>query len=93
MLKKNKEIYFSQKQNKKVPKSKMFYKKMDIINSELFLSNIKIIIKTLTSLPDISNWNTRNVTTIERMFEGCKGLKILQKNYFCITFELQVLTL
>ena len=69
MLKKNKEIYFSQKQNKKVPKSKMFYKKMDIINSELFLSNIKIIIKTL------------NVT------------KILQKNYFCITFELQVLTL
>ena len=33
--------------------------------------------ESLTSLPDISNWNTNNVTNMSYMFSNCYSLKIL----------------
>ena len=30
----------------------------------------------LTSLPDISKWDTKNVTDIKSMFDGCKKLLV-----------------
>ena len=30
--------------------------------------------KSLKSLPDISKWNTKNVTDMSRMFEDCSSL-------------------
>ena len=33
--------------------------------------------KSLTSLPDISNWNTQNVTDMSYMFNNCKSLLFL----------------
>ena len=32
---------------------------------------------SLKSLPDISKWNTKNVTSMSSMFNGCKSLKSL----------------
>ena len=32
---------------------------------------------SLSSLPDISNWNTKNVEDLSNMFDGCKSLKAL----------------
>ena len=32
---------------------------------------------SLSSLPDLSNWNTNNVTTMNHMFEGCSSLSSL----------------
>ena len=32
---------------------------------------------SLTSLPDISNWNTKNVTNMSFMFSLCSSLKSL----------------
>ena len=34
---------------------------------------------SLTSLPDISKWNTENVEDISSMFNGCKSLKEILK--------------
>jgi surface protein len=33
----------------------------------------------LTALPDISKWNTSNVTNMSYMFYGCKSLTTLPK--------------
>ena len=33
--------------------------------------------ESLNSLPDISNWNTANVTNMNYMFNGCKSLNNL----------------
>ena len=33
--------------------------------------------KSLSSLPDISKWNTNNVTDMREMFSGCKSLSSL----------------
>ena len=35
--------------------------------------------KSLTSLPDISKWNTNNVKDMSSMFEGCSSLSSLPK--------------
>ena len=32
---------------------------------------------SLNSLPDISKWDTKNVTTMDYMFSGCKSLNSL----------------
>ena len=31
--------------------------------------------KSLNSIPDISKWNTKNVTNMNFMFDGCTNLK------------------
>ena len=31
---------------------------------------------SLTSLPDISNWNNNNVTNMSSMFNGCNSLPL-----------------
>ena len=36
---------------------------------------------SLSSLPDISNWNTTNVKNMSGMFWGCSKLKSLPKWY------------
>ena len=47
------------------------------------MKNKKVIIiiinfcSSLTSLPDISKWNTTNVTDMSYMFEGCSSLTSL----------------
>ena len=33
--------------------------------------------KLLSSLPEISNWNTNNVTTMRLIFSGCQSLSSL----------------
>ena len=33
--------------------------------------------KSLKELPDISKWDTKNVTDMSYMFDGCKSLKEL----------------
>ena len=37
--------------------------------------------KLLESLPDISKWNTNNVTNMNNMFGGCELLKLLPDWY------------
>ena len=41
------------------------------------MSSMFCICKSLTSLPDISKWNTNNVTNMSYMFNGCKSLTSL----------------
>ena len=36
---------------------------------------------SLKSLPDISKWNTNNVTNMNNMFGGCELLKLLPDWY------------
>ena len=42
----------------------------DIINMSCMFSNCK----SLSSLPDISKWNTNNVNNMSEMFSGCSSL-------------------
>ena len=35
--------------------------------------------KNLSSLPDISKWNTNNVTDMDNMFAGCNKLSHIPK--------------
>ena len=42
---------------------------------------------SLESLPDISKWNTNNVTDMSRMFKGCELLKLLPDWYYYIDSE------
>ena len=38
------------------------------------MNSIFEICSSLVSLPDISKWNTKNVTNMNFMFEGCDNL-------------------
>ena len=38
------------------------------------MSSMFYYCSSLTSLPDISNWNTTNVTTMSYMFKNCSSL-------------------
>ena len=37
--------------------------------------------KSLSSLPDISKWNTQNIKNIENMFSGCNKKLNIPKKY------------
>ena len=58
-----------------------FYNKLKIklkgINNITDLSHIFRECKSLTSLPNISNWNTNNVINMSDMFYGCLSLSSL----------------
>ena len=41
------------------------------------MSNMFRGCKSLNNLPDISKWDTKNVTNMSGMFDGCKSLKEL----------------
>ena len=43
----------------------------------LLIWNICFVIESLSSLPDISKWNTQNVTTMSWMFYNCISLSSL----------------
>ena len=44
------------------------------------MSSIFQLCSSLSSLPDISNWNTNNIKDMTEMFHGCKSsLKIPSK--------------
>ena len=37
--------------------------------------------ESLISLPDISKWNTKNVTNMSWIFHGCKSLEKIPNNF------------
>ena len=37
--------------------------------------------KSLKSLPDISNWDTKNVNNMSYMFDGCNSLKKIPNKF------------
>ena len=64
--------YLKINKNKKILKIKL--KKIKAITNMSYMFNE---CKSLTSLPDISNWNTNNVTNMSYMFYGCNLLTSL----------------
>ena len=36
---------------------------------------------SLTSVPDISKWDTKNVTNMDSMFSGCSSLKNIPNKF------------
>ena len=46
--------------------------------------------QSLSSLPDISNWNTNNVANISHMFSECKSLSSLPDISFGVLIMLLI---
>ena len=86
-VKNNKDNYYLKIENKKINLCEYYNVKNDKINKlkvrliqKNIAKNMSYIFKgcsSLASLPDISKWNTNNVTNMSCMFNGCKSLSFL----------------
>ena len=75
----NKEYFLSTKYNVKKNNDNKLKIKLKGIDSITNMSCMFLECSSLLSLPDISKWNTNNVTDIRYMFSRCHNLIISEK--------------
>ena len=73
----NEEYEIKEKFNIKNYNKNVLNIKLKGIDNIIDMSNMFNGCRSLSSLPDISEWNTNNVTDMSYMFNGCRSLKSL----------------
>ena len=75
----NKELDITRKYNIENYKNNKLEIKLKGINNVTDMSGMFSGCSSLSSLPDISKWNTINVTNMKSMFRGCSSLPDISK--------------